>query len=234
MGSTVVASECGIIGRVAFICSAVIASECGIMGQIAFLCSTVMASGCDFMGQRAFIYSTVTASECGIMGPLPPNALQSPYPKHLSSEACAMQVKLNLHIESKHHQSPSSSPELATRAQSIQTVAPTTPPKTQKPEFSATAFPMAPLVVVDVAAAADVSVPFGSVPFRTTVLVPFTGPTCTRLWFCAASLPFPISESRYVEFPLSSHPHALYIWHKQVTGNVSFCPAGSVALVWLW
>ena len=68
----------------------------------------------------------------------------------------------------------------------------------------------------------------------TSVLVPFTFPTCTSVLFSSAALPFPTSESKYVVFVVLSHPQALYIWHKQVTGRVSFWPWGCEELVRLW
>ena len=91
---------------------------------------------------------------------------------------------------------------------SIQTIAATVAPMTQYPAFSTTmllvAAPvLAPLLVL-------LSVPFGNVPLITIVFVPFTTPTCTKLLFSAAILPFPISSPKYVLLSLLSHPHALY------------------------
>lgn len=106
------------------------------------------------------------------------------------------------------------------------------PPNTQMLEASRTRRAVAPLVVGDDDVSASVSVPFGSVPLRTIVLVPFTGPMCTRLLF--TFVPLPMTESRYVELVLSSHPQALYCWQRHVTGKVSFWFGASVLLVALW
>lgn len=93
------------------------------------------------------------------------------------------------------------------------------PPNAQMLEASRKRRPTAALELVD-EVSVEVSVPFGSVPLRTIVLVPFTGPMCTRLLFTFD--PLPITESRYVELVLSSHPQALYCWQRHVTGKVSF------------
>lgn len=62
------------------------------------------------------------------------------------------------------------------------TVAPTIAPITQNPEFSITAFLIAPLVL-EPSLLVLLSVPFGSVPLSTTVFVPLTFATLTKLLF---------------------------------------------------
>ena len=97
-----------------------------------------------------------------------------------------------------------------TPSHSIQTIAATMAPMTQYPAFSTTIFLVAALVLAPLLVLLSVSVPFGNVPLITIVFVPFTTPTCTKLLFSAAILPFPISSPKYVLLSLLSHPHALY------------------------
>jgi hypothetical protein len=66
---------------------------------------------------------------------------------------------------------------------------------TQKPEASKSIWTPEELGTVELVSLVLSSVPFGSVPLSTIVLVPFTSAMLTRLLFNDAALPFPRTES---------------------------------------
>lgn len=74
--------------------------------------------------------------------------------------------------------------------------------------------------------------PFGRVPFRTMVEVPFTSATVTTLWFRFAHVPSPIKESRKVELSGSSQPQDKLGVQRQLTGLLSCSPVSCLPKSW--